>query len=363
MKSRFLLKRLLPFAIIWFVFGALYAAIEYGLLYGLLRYPTTGNTYNPTINPLIILTASLVIGLLQGFSELKWSKIGPRNIPLWIKILIKTIFYLFFFVAFLMAISIATSLILNENYLLKDALDDSSRFAGNFAFIGMLLYFGAVTAVSIFIYEITQFVGNGALYNTLFSKYYKPIQEERIFMFLDMNSSTSIAERLGSKKYFRMLQSYYANMTDAILDSGAEIYQYVGDEIVLTWPRTNGAEENKCIQCFLDIQQALLKRAPYYLKNFGTQPRFKGGCHTGEVATGEIGVLRRSIVYTGDILNTAARVQGLCKDHNTDLLVSEEFHSKLEVAQKSKFIQIGQLSLRGKEEPLELYSLVRANEQ
>jgi adenylate cyclase len=63
---------------------------------------------------------------------------------------------------------------------------------------------------------------------------------KRIFLFIDLKSSTSIAESLGNLRYSEFLIDYYDDMTDAILMSKAEIYQYIGDEIVLTWSFARG---------------------------------------------------------------------------------------------------------------------------
>ena len=60
-------------------------------------------------------------------------------------------------------------------------------------------------------------------------------EEERIFLFLDMRSSTHIAESLGAMKYSQLVQDCFADLYQAVQQTGAHIYQYVGDEAVLTW--------------------------------------------------------------------------------------------------------------------------------
>ena len=61
----------------------------------------------------------------------------------------------------------------------------------------------------------------------LIGKYHKPIQEDRIFMFLDMKSSTTIAEKIGHVKYFEMLREYYSDLSNPIVQYHGEVYQYV----------------------------------------------------------------------------------------------------------------------------------------
>ena len=72
-------------------------------------------------------------------------------------------------------------------------------------------------------------------------------------MFLDMKSSTTIAESLGHVRYFEMLREYYFDLSDPIVKYSGEIYQYVGDEIVVSWKFNSVLENNKCIECFLTL--------------------------------------------------------------------------------------------------------------
>jgi len=57
------------------------------------------------------------------------------------------------------------------------------------------------------------------LNNFFLGKYHHPVAEERIFMFVDMNSSTTIAENLGHVKYFEMLKEYFVDLSGAVIES------------------------------------------------------------------------------------------------------------------------------------------------
>ena len=70
------------------------------------------------------------------------------------------------------------------------------------------------------------------------------------------------------------------------------------------------------------MKESLLKRKSSYGDNFGGYPDFKAGLHCGEVTTGEIGALKKEIIFTGDVLNTTARIQGLCNTLGVDFLIS-----------------------------------------
>ncbi|MFY0655105.1 MAG: hypothetical protein JXQ96_23965, partial [Cyclobacteriaceae bacterium] len=92
--------------------------------------------------------------------------------------------------------------------------------------------------------------GPGVFKDFLLGRYFQPRREERIFMFLDLRSSTTIAENLGEKQYFNFLKDVFNFSTPGILRNHGEIYQYVGDEVVISWKTTHGTENANCVQCF-----------------------------------------------------------------------------------------------------------------
>ena len=117
-------------------------------------------------------------------------------------------------------------------------------------------------------------------------------------MFLDMRSSTALAEQLGHVRYFKLLREYYNDLSDAIVDHYGEVYQYVGDEVVISWPSSLGLKSKNCIRCFYAMKERLRNRAAHYMKKYGVTPTFKAGLHCGKVTVGEIGALKKDIFFT-----------------------------------------------------------------
>lgn len=70
-------------------------------------------------------------------------------------------------------------------------------------------------------------------------------------MFLDIRSSTTIAEKLGHEKWFALLNDFFNDITEPVINTEGEIYQYVGDEVIISWPVTRGFSERNYITCFL----------------------------------------------------------------------------------------------------------------
>src|SRR6185436_7977987 len=101
-------------------------------------------------------------------------------------------------------------------------------------------------------------------------------------LFLDLEKSTTLAERLGSARYFELLRRFVDDLTDPIVASRGEIYQYAGD----------GVRDANCVRCFFWARDALAREAARYTRDFGTVPRFRAGLHGGTVTAGELGDLR-----------------------------------------------------------------------
>ncbi len=216
-----------------------------------------------------------------------------------------------------------------------------------------------IVLATLIVLQVNDKYGPGIFLSFLLGRYFQPKREERIFMFLDLRSSTTIAEKLGEERYFNFIKDVFKDVTPAIIYAKGEIYQYVGDEIVVSWKMNNGIENANCIQCFFEAQLALRQKNAYYKKNYdGITPEFKAGLHYGNVMAGEVGVVKRDIVFSGDVLNTAARIQSKCNELGVNILLSKFLLDKLSLKPHLFNPQrIGNMVLRGKQQKVLLYTV------
>ncbi|MBO9151723.1 adenylate/guanylate cyclase domain-containing protein [Chitinophaga sp. GCM10012297] len=219
------------------------------------------------------------------------------------------------------------------------------------------LVWAVVVAVTQLLMQINSKFGPGVFWNIIRGRYNTPREERRIFMFLDLNSSTTIAEKLGDKKYHAFLKDLFTDITNPILDSRGEIYQYVGDEVIVAWKYEEGVANSKCIQCFFDIKLHLERLKSKYLGRYGVMPVFKAGIHSGKVVAGEVGIIKRDITYSGDVLNTTSRIQGLCKEYNAEVIASGDLMAELRLNGHFEAKALGSIKLRGKEKEMALVAL------
>lgn len=205
--------------------------------------------------------------------------------------------------------------------------------------------------------QINNLLGKKVLLNYVTGKYHNPKEEERAFMFLDLTSSTTIAEKLGPVVYHKFINSYFFDIDAAIVESGGEIYQYVGDEVVISWKDDKGYENANCIKCFFNIKDKIDSVSEIYKKEFGIVPGFKAGLHSGLVITGEIGDSKKEIVFTGDVLNTASRIQAQCNTLGKKFLVSADVLNKVKLPVEYISESLGVFTLRGKAQEIEIFNL------
>lgn len=256
-------KQAMLFACIWLLFGFVYSMIEQGILGSLDYYPSTRNRYDFKSSLIYSSFGSFLIGFVHGWVEVSWLNKKFSNTPLWVKIVLKTSFYLLFIILFLSILSLA----INSNRfeaspLSPEVLQSLWLFIGNFSFWSVVIFIAFGLTVAMLFAELASYLGGNVFLNFLFGKYHTPKKETRIFMFLDMKSSTTIAEKIGHAKYFELLKDCYADMSNAILETSGEIYQYVGDEIVVSWPEKVGLYKNNCIECFSLISHTFEERKP-----------------------------------------------------------------------------------------------------
>lgn len=203
--------------------------------------------------------------------------------------------------------------------------------------------------------ELNQKYSPGVFRDILMGRYRTPQNEHRIIIFLDLVNSTPIAEKLGHKTYFLFIRDFVQFVTEALLQQDARIYQYVGDEIVASWP-VNRISGRKAIAALIAARKNLQQHNDHFRRKYDVVPNFQAGLHAGEVTIGEIGVIKRDLAMSGDTMNTTARIRTACRELRSPFTVSKDF---LNVVPLSDFQMepLGVIELKGKKEGLELFAL------
>ena len=299
--------------------------------------------------------AFAIIGIIVVGAEAFYLKNAFHRFPLWLSTILRMTltFSLFLIVSvvFLLAYFVLRydgSFYEFEDVFFHDVLLTSS-------FLMFMIDLGVLSFISILMLEVSDKYGPGGLRNLIGGRYNNPQKENRIFLFLDINESTTIAERIGHERYFNMLKDFFADITTPILANDAHIYQYVGDEVVLSWKNTP-ANKLKCLNFVKQATQAINQKKDYYHRFYGVSPTFKAGIHAGDVTAGYIGIIKKDLAFSGDTLNTTARIRSKCHELKSSFVLSDDFLNGLENVNGYDIKEIGEMELKGRKEKEKLYS-------
>ncbi len=303
----------------------------------------------------LFLLVGFMIGTVNATLDFFFEKYTTKKLPLGLSVLFSSLCYL---TSIILIFSVSVVL-LNAFYHLQMEMDYNWwLYDKNFRAIAFYMAFASL--VFSFVKIANDKFGKGVLLKMLLGKYKEPKEEDRIFMFLDLRSSTTIAEELGHLKYSQLIQDCFYDMNEVVPEYDAEIYQYVGDEAVISWPYKHGLAKNNCIELYFAFNERLTMKENYYLNRYGITPKFKAGIHGGKLMVAEVGIVKKEIAYHGDVINTSARIQSECNRHGVSLLISEYLFEQLSIGQLYTSRLVGDVLLRGKKKEMRVFTLQKA---
>ena len=294
----------------------------------------------------------VVAGALFGSLEFLVQKYLLNNVPLGVAMLIGSASYLVFLVFLIGFGARAFTGIVGEEYE-QGMVSDWLLSKEGILFIA---YAFGIGFISDLFTQMNRKFGPGNLLKMIKGEFYSPKEEDRIFMFLDLKSSTAIAERLGHIEYSKLIQDCFRDLA-VVTEDKAEIYQYVGDEVVLTWEVPKGLNSFNCLMAYFRFIDKIQSKSSQYIEKYGVIPEFKAGLNMGKVTVAEVGEIKREIAYHGDAINVASRIQHKCNEFGENILISENLYRKLSADESFSFGLKGEELLKGKKETVKIYGV------
>ena len=335
-RSRVILEGVVPFVA---------AGLLFGLLYNTLFYPRTLVEYIEAG------TIGALLGAVAGIAE-------QSVLTRWLQrrwfvhaIVLRTLVYSLF-------VALSLSLVLSVEPAARGECsypECFARYVRGPLFARDFVFSTVFVFVAAFFAEIVLLVGTRNIGRLLTGRYRRPRELHAEFMFVDLRGSTTIAEKLGHERYSSFLSDFFIDISGAIHQAKGEIYQYVGDEVVIVWPGKRAA--GYWLDCFSNMRASVAAQRLKYEAKYGVTPEFKAGVHGGTVVVAEVGAVQRALVYHGDVLNTAARIQAKCNETGFDLLATSETLSSVARDRQARFEPIGPLSVRGKTGTIDVFGL------
>ncbi|MBL0008265.1 MAG: adenylate/guanylate cyclase domain-containing protein [Saprospiraceae bacterium] len=355
-RTRSELQKILWITGIWVFFSIGQSIYDYMVL---LAADVAPEGYAFWTNMLITAVATLLAGLIGGAILVSYLQRWVRNNPYGQAILFILLAFtlIICFVTILAFVTRAT--ITGEEHIERqDLLYHIGVHVRSLRFLKDYLLWLFIVLCTIAGLMVNDKYGPGNLRSFFMGRYFRPQREEHIFMFLDLRSSTYIAQVLGEQQYFNFIKDVIRDATPVILRHKGRIYQYVGDEITVSWWMNQGLNKLNCIRCPMEIRKIFNHRSSYYTAQYGVVPDFKAGLHCGPVMVGEIGVVKRDIAFSGEVVGTAARIQNRCNHLEVNLLMSQDLKDLLPW-EGSRLIpeHKGDLLIKGKMVNLPLYTV------
>jgi len=300
-----------------------------GISFGLI-YPILGREIFDPIALLNGLMIGIIGSLFLSVSELYLNNPLKRKMKFIPQVLLKTGYYTAFFVLLILLVySVNRSIFSQKGYVEYLRSDEFSSFIIHGDFNIIIGYTLLISAAIIFTHQMSLKMGQGVLLNMIFGKYHHPTKEERVFMFLDLNDSTSLAEKLGEVRFNQLINEFFQDITDPIVNSNGLIYRYVGDEVVVTWKVDAGTKNLNCIRAFFKAIEVINSKREKYLNKYGILPQFCAGFHIGYVVIGQVGDVKSQIVFSGHVLYEGGIIEKSCRSTGQSHLISEALMDKL----------------------------------
>jgi len=175
----------------------------------------------------------------------------------------------------------------------------------------------------------------------------------------DLRDSTSLANSMSRVAYLATLNQYFDCVAGAVIDNGGEVLKFIGDAVLAMFPiaSRDDARPEAGLNAMKAVRQA--REGMDRLNELRTTSleaplRFGIGLHRGDITYGNIGTTKRlDFTVIGTAVNEVSRIEGLCKELGTPVLMSSAFAESIPTGLVSR----GRHTLRGVEGKQEIFTL------
>ncbi|MBV9754454.1 MAG: adenylate/guanylate cyclase domain-containing protein [Hyphomicrobiales bacterium] len=208
--------------------------------------------------------------------------------------------------------------------------------------------------IGLFMLRVAHFVGFETLFHLTVGTYHRPVPEQKLLLFVDINGSTSLGEKLGALKMRALVRKFLSDLSRPIIDHGGDIYLHKGDGLIATWGLSEATRENVILSAVDAMFAAVARESGEYRRVFEVVPTFRVGMHGGEVIVSEQGDAKRSIGIYGDTINIAARMEEAARSHGVACVLSKSLADTL--TDRGRLFDLGEEAVKGLSAPIPICS-------
>ncbi|MEO8706096.1 MAG: adenylate/guanylate cyclase domain-containing protein [Kofleriaceae bacterium] len=185
-----------------------------------------------------------------------------------------------------------------------------------------------------------------------------PVEREVTVMFTDIRGFTSMSEGMGPREVLAMLDDYFGRMGQIVKGHDGVVGKFLGDGMLAFWGVPDRVDDHalRAVRAARDMRLAIRELNQHRAQHDLPAIQIGIGIHTGVVAAGMLGgALQAEYTIIGDAVNVASRIEGLTKQHEVDVLISETTWNQL--AESKRGARVAAAEIRGRKEPVTLYTL------
>ncbi len=183
-------------------------------------------------------------------------------------------------------------------------------------------------------------------------------------LFSDIANFTTISEELSPSRLVSFLNQYFTPMTDLILARDGYIDKFIGDAVMACWGVPFAQDDHAIRACYsvLEQQKKIAELRPLLKKEFGKDLYVRFGVSSGIVSSAMVGSKsKKNYTVLGDVVNTSARLEPLCKFYGVGAIVSEATYEGAK--ELFRFRLLDRVVVKGKHRSVPIYALLGTKEE
>jgi len=186
------------------------------------------------------------------------------------------------------------------------------------------------------------------------------IKQKMTVMFADVRGWTALSESMSPQDNFKFINGYLSRVSPVIKEHNGFIDQYYGDGVMALFPGAPDDAVTAAIAMHRVVDEYNEER-----ERHGLQPMGIGvGLHLGDLMLGIIGSEERMQgAVVADVVNLAARIEGLTRLYGSSVTLSELTFSQLKDPDKYLHRFVDKIQVKGKKKPVSVYEVFDGDPQ
>jgi HD-GYP domain-containing protein (c-di-GMP phosphodiesterase class II) len=175
-------------------------------------------------------------------------------------------------------------------------------------------------------------------------------------LFADIRGFTSMAEKMKPEDVVNLLNTYLSGLTGIVFKYEGALDKFIGDCLMAVFgaPISHYNDTERATVAAIDMLR-YVRETNAKRKKAGLQEVEIGiGINAGHVISGNMGsVDRMDYTVIGDVVNTAARLEGIAKPGQ--ILITNDVFEEIKYVVEAEFIDA--ITVKGKEKPVDVYEV------